>query len=142
MQREVLTHPLSGQQLRDELRYFVQFYSAKGIVSCSVLFGHAWGINYYPTKDWLEEDVHLSNLLAKVEQVEASGLGRLGTDDLFLKLQGLEFLFCNDSDIHLIFSASHPDVEYFFQRWKQLGFKPAEWLKTERHGPGQKVRDA
>ena len=142
MQRELLTDPLTGKQLREELHYFVEFYAAKGISSCSVLFGHAWGIKYYPTKDWLEEDVLLRSLLAKVEQVEASGLGRLGSDDLFLKLPGLEFLFCNDSDLHLIFAQADPDIEHFFQRWKRLGFRPAEWLKTERHGPGQKVRDA
>ena len=142
MQREVLTDRLSNQQLRNELRFLVEFYTAKGIISCGVLFGSAWGNRYYPTKDWVEEDVPLGNLLAKVEEVEALGIGRLGADDLFLKLLGLEFLFCNDSDIHLMFSEDHLDIEYFFQRWKRLGFKPAEWLKAERHGPGQKVRDA
>jgi hypothetical protein len=142
MQREVLTHPLTEPQLQEELRHFVEFYSAQGIAACNVLFGSAWGNEYYPTKDWLEEQVSLRDLIAKVKQVEVSGYGRLGSDDLFLKLPGLEFLFCNDSDIHIAFSDSHPDIEYFFQRWKKLGFKPAEWLKAERHGPGEKVRDA
>jgi len=142
MQREVLTHPLSEPQLREELRYFVEFFSAKDIASCAVLFGSAWGNKYYPTKDWLEEDVPLSSLLAKVEEVEVSDFGALGSNDLFLKLSGLEFLFCNDSDIHIFFSEPNHDIEHFFQRWKQLGFKPAQWLNTERHGSGQKVRDA
>jgi hypothetical protein len=141
MQREVHTYPLSNVQLREELRHFVEFYSAKGIASCTVLFGFAWGNVYYPTKDWIDEQVPLSDLIAKVNKVEAGGFGRLGSDDLFVKLPGLEFLFCNDSDIHIAFSEPHPDIEYFFQRWKQLGFKPSEWLKTETYGPGQKVRD-
>jgi hypothetical protein len=69
MQREVLTYPLSEVQLREELRHFVEFYFAKGIASCDVLFGFAWGNEYYPTKDWIEEQVPLSDLIAKVNQV-------------------------------------------------------------------------
>jgi len=142
MKREVLTYPLSEQQLRAELQHFVEFFSAKPVAACGVLFGSAWGIEYYPGNEWLEEDVALGNLVAKVAGVEASGFGKLGHDDLFLNVQGLEFLFCNDSDIHISFVEHQPDIEYFFERWKQLGFRPAEWLKTERHGPGEKVRDA
>jgi hypothetical protein len=142
MKREVLTYPLSKQQLREELRHFVEFFSDKGNATCCVLFGSAWGNDYYPSNEWLEETVALGHLIAKVEEVEAAGHGTLGTDDLFLKVSGLEFLFCNDSDIHISFVEHQPDIEHFYQRWKELGFKPAEWLKNERHGPGERVRDA
>jgi hypothetical protein len=142
MRREILTYPLSKQDLREELRHFVAFFGGKGVATCRVLFGSAWGIHYYPGKEWSEEEVALTNLITKVEEVEASGIGKLGLDDLFLKVPGMEFLFCNDSDIHVFFTKHHPDIESFYQRWKTLGFKPAEWLKNERHGPGEKVRDA
>jgi len=82
----------------------------------------------------------LAELVAKVKALAAAGLGTLGSNDLFLKVAGLEFLFCNDSDVHISFAQHQPDIEHFFQRWKQLGFEPAEWLHREQHGPGEKVR--
>jgi hypothetical protein len=142
MKREVLTYPLSEQQMREELAHVVEFYLAKSATTCRVLFGYAWGNDYYLTKEWLEEEVALNNLIAKVAKVEATGVGRIGSDDLFLQVDDLEFLFCHDSDIHISFIEHHPEMEHFYQRWKMLGFKPAEWLKDEPHGSSKKVRDA
>jgi len=142
MKREVLTYPLSEQQVRAELAHVVEFYLAKGATTCRVLFGFAWGNKYYPSNEWFEEDVALINLSAKVAEVEATGLGRIGSDDLYLRMDDLEFRFCHDSDIHISFIEHHPEMEHFYQRWKMLGFKPAEWLKDEPHGSSKKVRDA
>ena len=139
--REVLTYPLNKQQIHDELSHFVEYFSSKGLGSCSVLFGSGWGNDYYPGKIWPREDIPLADLVAKVRHVEASGIGALGTDDLFLELPEIEFLFCNDSDVHIFFDATNADVEFFYQRWKQLRYNPAEWLKDpEKRGPGTKVR--
>jgi len=48
MKRVVLTYPLSNLQVWEELQHLVEFYAAKGISRCSVLFGFAWGNDYYP----------------------------------------------------------------------------------------------
>lgn len=142
MNREILTHPLSKEQLRNEFRHFAKFFSAKGVSTCQVLFGFAWGNEYYPGNEWTEENIALASLVKKIEEVEGSGMGALGRDDLFVKVPGMEFQFCHESDVHIFFGEDHPDVESFFQRWKKLGFKPAEWLKNGEKGVGQKIRDA
>lgn len=142
MNREILTHPLSKEQVRAEFHHFIEFFSAKGVATCQVMFGFAWGNEYYPGNEWTEENIALANLTKKVEEVEASGLGALGRDDLFVKVPGMEFQFCHESDVHLFFAEDHPDIETFFQRWKKLGFKPAEWLKNGEKGAKQKIRDA
>ena len=140
MDREVVTYPLEVQEVREELRHFVEFFSAKGVTTCKVLFGSAWGCEYYPSNVWTPEEIALARLIEKVEAVETSGLGALGEDDLFIEVPGMEFRFCNDSDIHILFTEHHPDIEAFFERWKKLGFKPSEWIKNRKIGPGEKVR--
>ena len=140
MEREILTYPISTDLVNEELSFMVEYFTKKGIEKCSVLFGYAWGIEYYPGKEWLEEDIELKKLIQKVKDVEVSGIGSIGKDDLFVKIAGLEFRFCNDSDVHIYFSKHSDDTEYFYSRWKQLGYQPAEWLKNQEEGPGERVR--
>jgi hypothetical protein len=104
-----------------------------------VLFGFAWGNEYYPG-DWLEEETALSALVQKVQAVEESGLGRLGRDDLYSKISGLEFLLCHESDLHLKFEKTTEDVEHFYNRWGELGYGPTEWLKESKGTPKIKTR--
>lgn len=140
MEREILTYPISRMQLNDELVFMVEYFSNKGVEKCSVLFGFAWGVEYYPGNEWNAEEIPISELIDKVHEVETSGIGTIGKDDLFVKVQGLEFRFCNDSDVHIYFSSPNDDVEFYYSRWKQLGYQPAEWLKTQEKGPGERVR--
>ena len=125
---------------QDELAFVVQYFVKKGVEKCGVLFGSAWGNDYYPTNEWFDEKVALSNLVEKVREVEASGIGKIGRDDLFVKISGLEFRFCNDSDVHIYFTEHSDEIEFFYSRWKALGYQPAEWLKNEEKGPGERVR--
>lgn len=140
MEREILTYPIEKDQVHDELVFFVEYFSGKGFEDCEILFGFAWGIEYYPGKDWPYEKIKLSNLIEKVDEVEASGIGSLGYDDLFIKIADLEFRFCNDTDIHIYFEKSNEDIEFYYTRWKQLGYQPAEWIKNQKNGPGERVR--
>ena len=118
----------------------VKYFSDKGIETCKVLFGFAWGMEYYPEKNWSDEEIELNHLALKVGEVEASGIGAIGEDDLFVKLSEIEFRFCNDSDIHIYFSELSEDIEYFYSRWKELGYQPSEWLKNQEKVPGIKIR--
>jgi hypothetical protein len=140
MEREILTYPISRTQLNDELAFMVEYFSNKGVEKCSVPFGFAWGVEYYPGNEWNDEEISISELIDKVHEVETSGIGAIGKDDLFVKVQGLEFRFCNDSGVHIYFSGTNNDVEFYYSRWKQLGYQPAEWLKTQEKGPGERVR--
>ena len=140
MEREILTYPITADELNDELAFVAQYFSKKGVENCSVLFGFAWGNEYYSTNEWFDEQIALSNLVEKVREVEASGIGKIGRDDLFVNIAGLEFRFCNDSDVHIYFTEHSDEIEYFYSRWKALGYQPAEWLKNEEKGPGERVR--
>lgn len=140
MNREILTYPISQEQINEELSFMVEYFSKKGVDKCEVLFGFAWGNDYYPGSEWPDEEIGLDCLIKKVDEVEASGIGRLGRDDLFIKISGLEFRFCNDSDVHIYFQTANDDVEYFYTRWKEMGYQPAEWLKNQEKGPGERVR--
>ena len=137
---EIVTYPIDNIEVRNELSYVIEYFTQKGISSCNVLFGYAWGIEYYPTKHWEYEEIQLSNLISKIESVQNSGLGSIGKDDVFIKISGLEFRFCNDSDIHISYSQLNSDVEHFYSRWKEAGYQPSEWLKKQEKGPGECLR--
>ena len=140
MEREILTYAITQEQMNDELSFVSKYFYEKGVNKCEVLFGFAWGNDYYPGNEWQEEEIGFLNLVSKVREVEASGIGKLGKDDLFIKVSGLEFRFCNDSDIHIYFNEPNDDVEFFYSRWKEMGYQPAEWLKNQEKGPGERGR--
>jgi hypothetical protein len=141
MARQVLTSTLDRGRLETELDEVVRYFREKDVESCRVLFGFAWGNEYYPGREWNEEKIDLVQLRRKVDEVEARGIGSLGNDDLFMKLAGLEFRFCHECDVHIHFTApSNDHVEAFFARWQKLGYEPTEWVATRDHGPGKRVR--
>ena len=126
----ILTYPLKRTHLKEELAFFAEHMRACGHTDCEVLFGFVWGNEYYETDHWDYERIPLHDLVDKVEQVEAMGLGQLGQDDLFVKVPGfaIEFQFCHDSDIHITYESAGEVTEFFYQRWNSRGFSPAEWL--------------
>jgi hypothetical protein len=140
MEREILTYPLSTEQLWDEFSFMIEYFTDKGFTECEILFGAAWGIYYYPSNEWNNESISLNSLATKVKSVEQQGLGKFGQDDLFVYFPHLNFRFCNDCDLHIYFTQHSPDIEFFYSRWGNLGYKPAEWLKNQTNGPGEKVR--
>ncbi len=141
MKREILTHILNKEQLYIELEFIVKYFIKKNIHYCEILFGFAWGMEYHPSDEWNNEKIKFKNLIEKVHEVETTNIGSLGKDDLFIKITSIEFRFCNDSDIHIYFSEENNcDVEYFYLRWKKLGYEPSEWIKNQKNTPGERVR--
>ena len=141
MDRQILTTILNDSQLREELTWMVKHFKSIGVENCKVLFGFSWGNEYYSNPKWVEEEIPLSWLLTKVSEVESTGIGSLGRDDLFVWVSGVEFQFCHDGDVHIHFNEpTNSLVEVFFERWQCLGYKPSEWVKTTERGPGTKVR--
>ena len=138
--REILTYPLNKEQFWDELRHFVAYFRKKGASECEVLFGFAWGNEYYPSNEWVPEKLPLEDLEAKIQELERRGFGEFGNNDVFIELEDLEFRFCNDTDVHVGFNIHKPVIEDFYMRWESLDYYPAEWLKNQEHGPGQLVR--
>jgi hypothetical protein len=142
MTREILTYPVTESQIWCELEYFVEHFWGAGHRDCQVLFGFAWGNEYYPSGEWRAVTIPLEGLVAEIRRVEVSGLGSLGSDDLFISIPGLdfEFRFCNDSDMHIRFEKGNETTELFYQRWKEHGFSPTEWQKTAEGKTGECLR--
>jgi hypothetical protein len=126
MKYEITTRELSAAEMWQELSFVSKQMQELGQENCSVIFGFAWGNKYYKTGVWEEVLVPFSKLVEVVENVEQSGFGRLGPDDLFVRTQSLEieFLSCNDSDTHLSHGEQSEVGEFFFESWESRGFAP------------------
>ena len=133
MSREITTYPISTEEIWEELLYLAEYFLHRGHESCELLFASAWGNDYYDTNIWYPELVPLAELSEKVKQVETSGIGHLGNNDLFIKIPGLslEFQFCHHSDIHLFFGDPDETTGHFFARWESRGFTPRERIKKD-----------
>ncbi len=91
----------------------------------SVVFGFAWGNHIYE-RDWRALELTGGELRARMAAAEASGLGRIGSDDLHITLPdiGIERTYCHEADIHVIADEStHP----------YLGAQRQEWLRSARN---------
>jgi hypothetical protein len=139
MKKEIVTHTITQAQVRDELKFLVNYFKGDEFKSCQVLFGYPWGLEYYSGDEWKYEEVELQNLLAKIQELEKANLGEIGLDDIFIKINDLEFRFCHDLDIHLSFIQVTPDVENFFSHWKDLGFNPTVWKHEKEHTLGKQI---
>ncbi len=105
-----------------------------------MLFGWAWGNDYYLSDEWQSEQIALAELSAKVREVESSGIGGFGADDLFVEINGYEFTFCHESDIHLEYEVGSEITEALWERWSKKGYSPAEYLQNDERGPGELIR--
>ncbi|QMW16458.1 hypothetical protein H3302_19490 [Pseudoalteromonas sp. MT33b] len=126
MSIEFHTKTLDKNQLKNELEFIAKYLLNSGISECKILFGFGWGINYYPTNQWLPETILIGELISKIHDVETQNLGQLGKDDLFISLPSFEIKFCNDGDLHLSYSASSKQSSEILNRWQALGFEPRE----------------
>lgn len=143
MKREILTYSISEDQIHEELKFFEEYFIQLGYLNCEILFGAFWGNEYYQNQnDWKYEKISIKEIAVKVKSLEEKKIGYLGRDDLFIKIEDLafEFLFCNDSDIHIKFDEGSDVIEDFYNHWKTLGYSPAEWEKSETGKPVIRLR--
>lgn len=126
MQQEIITTVIGRDALRAELVFLTASLPAWGISECSVLFGFAWGNEYYPGNTWDYIRLPAEAVQGEVERVEAIGSGSLGDDDLFVFLPefGTEFRFCHEEDLHLSYDAPSDLSVFFLRRWSDKGFGP------------------
>jgi len=143
MAHEFVTQPLTREALLSELSFLAAHFSTAGTEFCTVLFGFAWGSDY-PEGGWRELELPLTELEAHVASVEASDIGALGDDDLFVTFpsHGLEFQLCHESDVHLRFENASPITEFFWLRWLQLGFAPTELVSSVPGASPEVIRTA
>jgi hypothetical protein len=142
MKHQIITIQTDKSLLWRELNFLVSYFIGKNITTCEICFGFAWGNEYYPSNEWVNEKIQLEKIASKIIEIEALGLGKFGSDDLYLDFPNFQFQFCHESDIHLIFESAHAneETEFFYNRWLEVGLKPSEWLKSKIHEIGEKIR--
>lgn len=131
MAREILTHPISREEIWVELRHFVSYFIGQGYSDCATSLGFAWVIDYYDGEPPGEERIALTKLETKVRHLELADFGRLGSDELYADIADITFRFCDECDLHMYFKNYTPHVEYFESRWRNMGFQPKEHPKSE-----------
>ena len=124
-----------------ELEFLAETLERLGQLELKASFGFAWAEDFHA--GWDEIILSGPKLPSEVRQMETSEIGELGLNDLFIRVPhlGVEFHYCNDSDIHLTFEQPSDFTEAFYARWKERGFTPAEWLKGTAEGPGTRLRE-
>ncbi len=129
MRSQIFTKVLTPDELRTEFEFCIRYLQELGHSRASVLFGWSWGNEYYPTGEWQSEKIELEKLSTKVQEVEDSGIGRFGDNDLFVEVEGLLFTFCHESDVHMEYEVGSEITEILLKRWSKLGYSPTEYLK-------------
>src|SRR5262249_36022594 len=110
MKQEFAIHSVSDDVLAAELAHFVDYFLEQGHTGCAVLFGWHWGMDYYPTSHWDWLDIALDELQSEVQKVQDTDIGRIGGDDLHIRIPAVacEFCFCHHSGIHISFEEPGP----------------------------------
>ncbi len=129
MHREIVTDPLRGKDLRDDLTVNLSRMKALGLPEISLLFGFSWGNRIYE-KDWKEIPVSPEQALSMVQRAEAQGFGEIGDDNLyvFAKEYNLRLLYSHEADIHLSFGTPNRLVCDILERWSA-----SQWLCYTRN---------
>jgi hypothetical protein len=125
MSKGFIGRPPDVEEVRRDFEAFLADLESRPSERVGVVFGFAWGNEIYE-HDWLELDLTGSELRFRVEEAEAAGLGRVGTDDLYIKLPviGAERQYCHEADVHVTAKeAGHPYVEKERQRWLDRGWE-------------------
>lgn len=117
--------PPNVEAVRRDFDDFVTELESMPSEKVRVLFGFAWGNEIYE-RDWLELNLTGNELRARVSEAEAAGLGKIGSDDIYITLPalGVERQYCHEADIHVTAAdAKHPYVVAERQRWLDKGWK-------------------
>jgi len=70
-----------------------------GIVEVTMIYGYEWDVG---SLLWEEQLIEAGTIRDRVKALEDEGRGRLGQDDLFIRIDNrVEVQFCHHADVHL-----------------------------------------
>jgi hypothetical protein len=136
MKHEIVIKPISAEQLSEELNATIDYFLQNGVEQCEFRFGQPWEQAELSSKDNISRTVPLNSL----QQTIMAMKDHVGQTDIYIRVSDMTFRFCSDDDIHLFFTQSTTEPEYFFERWEKLGFKPVEWQNPQKGYAGSIVR--
>ena len=131
----VLTGELTREQMLEELRYTASEFQRVGVLMCNVEFGFAWQLADHEKVT----SVAPADVEALIQDLERVNAGVLGEDDVRLRVDGIEVLFCHDSDVHVF----HDDerlslVLGWTNRWVALGGS-SFWRRDPKTGAMRRI---
>ncbi len=124
MHVEIVTDPLEGADLRHDLETNLARMKELGVDEVSLLFGFSWGNHVYE-EEWKELPVSPDEVLPLVRGAEKLAYGRLGDDNLYLRVEAfnLRLQYSHEADIHLSFAEPNRMVRDILDRWSA-----SQWL--------------
>ena len=123
MKREIVTDPLSVDDLRSDLKKNISFIKKLGVSRILVLFGFSWG-KYIYSGEWEDIEVSVDEIQKMINDAEKKEYGKLGDDNLYITIP--EFIarlhYSYETDIHLSYSEKNRFVERVIKRWSSNGW--------------------
>jgi hypothetical protein len=126
MNKEIVTDPLSGEDLWIDLRKNIVFLEEIGITRVFLFFGFSWGDDVNE-EEWKEIAVPTNEVAEMIVDCEAKGYGTLGDDNLYVGIPELDvkLQYSYETDIHLSYSEKNAFVDQVLARWASEGWKMA-----------------
>lgn len=141
MEHEIVIKPVTAAELNQELEALVQYFCDKRITQCEIVLGrslqHTDDIKQFIDKC---RSLPLHQLKSTIDHLRTEYNIDLGDNDIFITIADHTFRFCSDSDIHLHYASDSDHCDHFYERWNQLGYKPVEWVNSQKGYAGEIIR--
>lgn len=118
MQKEIVTDPLSVEDLWSDLRMNIDMLKQAGVRQVLLLFGFSWG-NFIYTAQWKDMAVSVDAVEGRILDAEKKGYGMLGDDNLYVTIPEfkIRLQYSHETDIHISYSESNAFVDALLERW-------------------------
>jgi len=93
------TREVTDAEVWKILDWVLGCFARHGIVEVTMIYGYEWDI---ASLQWEEKLIEVGTIRDRVKALEDEGCGRLGQDDLFIRIDDrVEVQFCHHADVHL-----------------------------------------
>lgn len=135
MNKEVITDPLSPDDLWQDLKSNITHLKTRGISQVGVFYGFSWGSHFYDGI-WKEIPVSIDELEAPLYRAMQAGHGALGHDNFYISVPefSMKLQYSHETDIHISYIDENELVSIILKRWKDNG-----WLRYGKNLPKQSV---
>jgi hypothetical protein len=121
MNREVVTDPLDGADLWQDLGETIRLTRQLGLSDLRLFFGYAWGKQIYDDR-WVEIATAPGQVEARIADAQRRRYGRLGDDNVYIRLPEIDVRveYSYEATIHLSYGQENAFVKSTLRRWESL----------------------
>ncbi len=123
MNKEIVTDPLSPEDLWQDLKTNIKMFKALGISQVLVLYGFSWGSHFYDD-NWEDLPVDVDKFEDLLIKAMEKGYGALGHDNLYISIPrfNMKLQYSHETDIHISFGDNNELVRTIHKRWEDAGW--------------------